>query len=309
MAAILTTAVPDRAAVDLVTARLPLRLVALDPIHHGAGVSGNTTLIRRQTVIAGDGTLADVPFISGNSVRHHLRAALAEHAVRVLEVPEHGLAKRVVDLLWSGGALTETGNQIDLEAQRRMDALAPMVSLLGYSARSDIVSGPLRADHVHVVCAQNAWRLPSDLAEVPHAQMWEGQTAGEEFGTRHDAAHSAGRWISPEDAVTMIDKTTQMIYDMQVIRPGTRLWGTLYLDNATRAHADALAVAVDEAWPHDGDRRIARLGGKTAQGFGRCQLDVDLSPLGEIAEARTRHEDLLRGHRDAILELLAATVG
>ena len=297
-------------APDLVTCRLPLRLVTLDALHHGAGVSGNTTLVRRQTVLTADGTLADVPFVSGNSVRHHLRAALAEHACRLLEVPEHGLPKRVVDLLWSGGALTSTGNQVDLESQRQMDLLAPMVSLLGYSAKSDIVAGPLRVDNVHVVCMQNAWRLPADLAADPHAAVWEGQARGEEFGTRHDAAGSgAARWISLDDAAALVDKTTQMIYDMQVVRPGVRMWSTLYLDNASRAHADALAVAVDEAWPETDDYRLARLGGKTAQGFGRCRLEVDLSPLGDPAAARRRHEDLLTGHRDAVLALLADTVG
>jgi hypothetical protein len=308
-APILTETVPA-AAPDLVTCRLPLRLVTLDALHHGAGVSGNTTLVRRQTVLTRDGTLADVPFVSGNSVRHHLRAALAEHACRLLEVPEHGLSKRVVDLLWSGGALTSTGNQVDLDAQRRMDLLAPMVSLLGYSAKSDIVAGPLRVDNVHVVCSENAWRLPADLAGDPHAQVWEGQAAGEEFGTRHDAAGSAARWISLDDAAALVDKTTQMIYDMQVVRPGVRLWSTLYLDNAARAHADALLVAVDEAWPDSGDgHRVARLGGKTAQGFGRCALTADLSPLGDSAAARARHEGLLAGHRDAVLALLAETVG
>ncbi len=299
------------AASELLTVHIPLRFAALDPIHHGGGVSGNVSMVRRQTTVGTDGRLVDVPFVSGNSIRHHLRAALAAHAVRMLEVPEHSLPKRVVDLLWSGGALTETGNQIDLERQRQLDDLAPMVTLLGYSARSDIVSGPLRADNVHVVCAENAWRLPSDLADHPHAGAWEGQTVGEEFGTRHDAAgSSAGRWISVDVAAALIqDKTTQMIYEMQVIRPGVHLWSTLHLDNAARTQADALAVAIDEAWPLDGDHRIARLGGKSAAGFGRCRLDVDLSPLGDLAEARRRHEDLLRGHRDAVLDLLAATVG
>jgi hypothetical protein len=296
---------------NLITCRLPLRLVAVDAIHHGAGVSGNTTLLRRQTILTGDGTLADVPFVSGNSVRHQLRAALANHAVRMLGVAEHGLSKRVVDLLWSGGALTSTGNQIDLDGQRQMDLLAPMVSLLGYSARSDIVSGPLAVDNVHLVCAENRWRLPPDLTGDPHTTVWEGQTAGEEFGTRHDAAGGqAARWISLGDAADTFDKTTQMIYDVQVIRPGSRLYSSLHLAAGTRGHADALAVAIDEAWPLQADgTRLARLGGKTAQGYGRCQLTVDLSPLGDLTEARAHHEDLLSGHREAILDLLAAVVG
>lgn len=300
-----------RTAPELLTARLPLRLVALDQIHHGGGTSGNVARIRRQITLTSDGRLVDVPYISGNSVRHHLRAALADHACRVLGVAEHSLPKRVVDLLWSGGALTSPGNQIDLQAQREVDRLAPMVSLLGYSARSGIVAGPLRVDNIHVVCAENAWRLPPDLAGHPHAAMPRGRTVWVEFGIRHDVAGGpASRWVKVDDLLARIDETTQMIYELQVIRPGTVLWGCLYLDVASRTQADALAVAIDEAWPEQPDgSRLAILGGKGAVGFGRCSLQVDTSPLGDLAAARARHEDLLAGHRDAILSLLAETVG
>lgn len=306
---------------ETVNLAVPLRMVALDPIAHGAGSSGNTSLLRRQRVVLPDGRAADVPFVSGNSLRHTLRAALADHACRTLGIPEHSLPKRVVDLLWSGGALTSTGNQVDLQAVRDLDRVMPAVTLLGYSARSDITPGVLWVDNVHVVCAENAFRLPADLAGHPHAGLWEGQVVGEEFGTRHDAAHQAGRWLGLPEVAAAVDglfegdtptpksATTQMIYDVQSIRPGTLLWSTLTLTGALPAHAGALAAAVDEAAPEGPDGyRTLPLGGMRARGYGRCRLEVDLSPLGNLTEVRSRYEELLRSGAGTVPGMLAALV-
>src|SRR5579883_2935407 len=94
---------------------LPLLFTLLTPLHHGAGTPGNTSLLRRQAMVAPDGDVAAQPMVSGNSLRHSLRSALAWHLARVLDIEDGGLSKPVVDLLWSGGAITRTGAQIDLE--------------------------------------------------------------------------------------------------------------------------------------------------------------------------------------------------
>ena len=57
------------------------------PFHHGAGSSGNTSILRTQDVIQPDGTAARVPFLSAASVRHALRDALAWHLVAGRGVP------------------------------------------------------------------------------------------------------------------------------------------------------------------------------------------------------------------------------
>lgn len=306
---------------ETVDLAVPLRMTALDPIAHGAGNSGNTTLLRRQRVVLPDGRLADVPFVSANSLRHTLRAALARHACRILGVPEYSLPKRVADLLWSGGALTSTGNQVDLQAVRELDRAMPAVTLFGYSARSDITPGVLWVDNVHVVCAENRFRLPVDLAGHPHANLWEGQVVGEEFGTRHDAARQAGRWVGLPEVGVAIDglfegdappakaDTTQMIYDVQSVLSGALFWSTLTLTGALPAHADALAVAVDETAPvgPDGYRTLA-LGGGRGHGYGRCRLDVDLAPFGDLSEVRRRYEDLLRSGADEVPAMLGKLV-
>ncbi|HEY9440195.1 MAG TPA: hypothetical protein VIS29_16425 [Streptomyces sp.] len=297
--------------------RLPITLTALDPISHGAGTSGNTQLLRTQDALV-NGRPVSVPFVSGNSLRHTLRAALAWHLVRTLNLPEKSLPKAVVDLLWSAGALSETGNQVDLETARTVSATVPALSLLGYSARSDITAGTLWADFVHVVCAENAFRLPDRLAGHPHARLTCGAMRGETFGTRHDVRGTqVDRYIKLLGDGDELDlgvgatepATTQMIYDMQVIKPGTVLWTELHLAAPTPGHVAALAVALDEAAPLAGGRRVLALGGKRSTGHGACRLDADLTVFGDLTALRAAYEQHLADRRDDILALLPKVVG
>lgn len=274
------------------------------PLHHGAGTSGNTSLLRTQEVVLPDGGSALVPFVSGNSVRHGLRAALAWHLVRLLAVADGTLTKAVVDLLWSGGALTKTGATADLSLAREVGRLLPQLALLGYSAGADMVAGTLHVSHLHLVCAENRWRLPADLADGPHAARPAAAYRGEEFGTRHDTAGGptdrlVAERLDPPD-------TNQMIYDLQVVKPGAVLSGTVHVTcAATAAQRDALTVAVDEYAPAPTDgRRTVQLGAKNAVGFGEATAALDLTPVDTDGGARTRHEQHLVANRDEVLSLL-----
>lgn len=287
---------------------LPLTATLTAPLHHGAGTAGNTALLRRQDIVLPDGTPARVPFVSGNSLRHTLRAALAWHLVRVLDLPDGSLSKPIVDLLWSGGAITKTGAETSLDRTRRVEALLPHLMLLGYSAGSDMIAGTLNVNHLHLVCAENTWRLPPSVAALPQAGKRAGAFQGEEFGTRHDVRGTpVDRYLAAVDELLGTSTpTTQMIYDMQVVKPGAILAGSLDVTAAaTEAQRRVLLVALDEAAPERGGGRQLRLAAKGAVGYGQTSLQVDLTPLGDVAEARAWWEQHLAGHRSEILELLA----
>lgn len=303
----MTVADPDFASLAAVEdVHLPLTLIALSPISHGAGTSGNTQLLRTRDIIAPDGKRASVPYVSGNSVRHTLRAALAWHLVRTLAIPDGSLPKRTVDLLWSGGALSTTGNQADLVMSRRVHRLLPGLGLLGYSAKSDITAGTLWADDCELVCQENASRLPPRLVGDPHAQMPNGALRTETFATRHDTAGTAvDRFIALADDAVL--DTVQMIYDMQVIKPGAMLYTGLHLAAPTSGHLAAFATALDEAAPVIEGRRIISLGGKRSTGYGQCALDIARpvpDPVVELGPLRAEYEDHVRAHREDILALL-----
>jgi len=294
---------------------IPLTLTVLSPISHGAGTSGNTQLLRTREVVGPDGSRASVPYVSGNSLRHTLRAAMAWHLVRTLEVEDGSLSKRVVDLLWSGGALTTTGNQADLDMIRRVHQLVPGLGLFGYSAKSDITAGTLWVDDVELVCAENAHRLPPRLADHPHASMPNGAFRSEVFGTRHDVLGTpVDRFIKTVDELVGGMESVQMIHDMQVIKPGATLYTGLHLVAPTFGHLAAFATAVTEAMPTVDGRPVLNLGGKRATGYGQCAVELDASwkipdQYRDVAGLVAAYEDHLRTHRAEILTLLEEITG
>lgn len=302
---------PFESLAALPDVHIPLTLTALSPISHGAGTSGNTQLLRTREVVGPDGSRASVPYVSGNSLRHTLRAAFAWHLVRTLDVEDGSLAKRTVDLLWSGGALTTTGNQADLDMIRRVHQLVPGLGLFGYSAKSDIIAGTLWVDDVELVCAENAHRLPPRLADHPHASMPNGAFRTETFGTRHDVAGTpVDRFIQLAELGGALE-SVQMISDMQVIKPGATLYTGLHLFVPTFGHIAAFAAAWNEAAPRVDGRDVINLGGKRSVGYGQCEVTIveawDL-PF-QTSELVAAYETHLRDHRAEILALLEEITG
>lgn len=245
---------------------ITLDITLTTPLHHGAGNAGNTALLRTEEIVTADGGHATVPFISGNSLRHAIRAALAWHTVHTAGIPEGTLTKAAVDLLWTGGAITTTGAQVDLGMARRVEDVHPALGALGYAAQSDIVGSTVRVSPLLLVCSENTHRLPAgDWA--PHTEKGAATYRGEEFGTRHDVASTpVDRYL--QDVAETVG-TTQMIYDIQVLKPGSRLAGQISLTpGATEAHRRVLGAALHLI---AGDGTIW-LGAKNAVGYGQARI-------------------------------------
>lgn len=239
-----------------------LSATLVSPFHHGAGSAGNTSLLRTQDVLQPDGSVARVPFLSAASIRHALRDVLAWETARLIDLKPGSLTKQAVDLLWSGGAVSSTGSRTNLDMIRRVEEHYPALAMLGYAAKSDIITGTLRASDMILACRENADRLDTDPEELQPAAHYR----SEEFGIRHDQATSpAGTYI---DIAGDVD-TMQMIWDTQILIPGSVLCGEVTLTPAaTEAHRDALGAAL-HLWAPDG---VVRLGAKTAQGYGMATL-------------------------------------
>ena len=274
--------------------QITLTATLLSPLHHGAGSSGNTSLLRTQEVITPEGNLARVPFVSGSSIRHGIRDVFAWHLAKRVGIEEGSLTKTAADLLWTGGAVTTTGAQTDLAMIREVDALLPPLAMLGYAARSDIMAGTLYTSDMILVCAENSARLPEG---VEGDERRAAAFRSEEFGTRHDIGSTPiARLI---EGATGAGSSTQMIWDMQVIRPGARMAGTLTLaPSATAEHVKSLHALLG-LWAPQGQ---VHLGAKRAQGYGTARLDgIDAEAC---AEALTWWEGHIDGHRDAIMDLI-----
>ena len=316
------------------TGRIDIRATALEPIHHGGGTSGNTQRLRLQPIVLPSGEQASVPFISGNSLKHMIRAHGAAHALDLMGVPDGALPKGVVDLLFSGGHLSKGGGVVRLDRARRLAELFPILSVCGYSAGNWMEASKIGCRNLHLVCRENAWRMPEDLEGHPHALVYAGALQDEEFGTRHEASRAprAGRMLSMEADAALVERkasgsaekgdSSQMIFDFQVIRAGASFWTEVHFRDLRPLELVALRAALSHACEgRRGEGFLFRVGAKASVGMGlmswrlqgHIRVDVplwearDLRPESVLAELGAYGEHL-RAHRDEILSILAEAV-
>lgn len=279
------------------TGRLDLDVTLRSPLHHGAGTSGNTSLLRRMRKIHPEtGRAYSVPFVSGNSIRSLIRRNATHYALDVMGYAAGPIPKNVINLLFSGGNLTSGGGAVDLRRARRIEGLFPVLSLMGYSAGNHMTSSKLAVDHLELVCAENAWALPPRVLETPHAAMRLAHFLDEHFGTRKETAGNpriqkllpsierkllegevADRHLvkakSKKTKAQKSHDTMQMIHDMQVVMPGARFVGRLLFRDVTRLELEALKSGLSYACEErDGDAYIYRLAAKGAAGYGLAAI-------------------------------------
>jgi len=323
--------------------RLSFIATALDALHHGAGTEGNTALLRVQEITTPDGEDEEVPFISGNSFKHTIREAGVDHALTAMGVADGSLTKPVVDLLFSGGHLSKSGSAVNLSKARALAELFPILGVCGYSAGNYMAHSKLSVDNIHLVCEENAWRLPIDAQELPHARRRSGIFRGETFGTRHEASrspHVARLLPNAErlklegkvsesleaEARTKMEGTSQMIYDSEIIKPGAKLWGGLYYRDLDLMELAALKASLSHAAQDQaGDGGlIYYLGAKRSIGLGRVSMQWSGQIRGIIAPAMAADKSLvpaagaswdgayvahLRERREEILAALQGAAG
>lgn len=324
--------------------KIEIRATALEPLIHGAGNSGNTQLLRMQPCVLPDGTPSRVPFISGNSIKHRLRAAAVQYALDALGVEDHSLTKPEVDLLFSGGHLSKAGAAVDLETARKLEDLFPALSMCGYSAGNTMCESKLRVSHLHLICRENAWRVPDDLAASPMLALRAGALRSEDFGTRHDmASKEAGIRYLTESAQTTIVKhktkalaqsaeeggpsdkgdSSQMIYDFQCVAAGAQLWGTVWFQHLTDLECAALASAFHySAAGRMGADTVMHVGAKNSIGYGAIRIELRsalrVAPpaytdqvglvAAEGSDLASRYQAHLHDRRDDILAAIRAAV-
>lgn len=317
---------------------MEITAVALEPIHHGAGTKGNTQILREQPIVLPDGRRASTPFISGNSLKHAIRASGAFYALQAMGVDDGALSKPVVDLLFSGGHLLKGGAAVNLERARKLEALFPILGVCGYSAGNTMQASALRVGHLHMLCTENRWRAPERMQTHAHAGLLAGHFRDEEFGTRHEASRDrrvAGLLAGEAQQALVVAKSkalaekhpdkgdsSQMIYDFQVIKPGATFWGRIDFTELAPLELDALKSAL-ATWcaGADDDGFLFRVGAKNSIGFGlmrwtlqgafrvdapRFEATEALAPSDGGFEAYRQH---LVDHRDEILDALAEAAG
>lgn len=270
--------------------KIDMAALALTPIHHGKGTSGNTSLLRIEEVLTADGDSVRVPFVSGNSMKHLIRVGGVAHALEAMEVPDGTLSKPVVDLLFAGGSMSKTGSAVTLSAARRIEELFPILSLCGYSAGNTMQPSKLVVADWRPVCAENAWRMPEAMRELPLARHRAGALRSEVFGTRHEPTRQAlpsrmltheAREAREDEVSDKVEEVTpdkgdslQMIHEVEVLKAGTRLWGAISFEAVSEFELAALKAALSYACKGRGPDGglVFHIGAKASVGYGQISI-------------------------------------
>jgi len=273
-------------------------VTALSSIFHGGGANfGVNTKLRREKFIQVDGSVEEVPVISGNSIRGLLRDRGMLHMCRALgygvssETGEvTGLSLPAFYFLFSGGALTkDSGRGLDIDKARELRKLIPLVSVFGGALGNQIMPGRLKVDKMVPICAETAHILPAGASNghAP-ASIWD--HLQEEMYTRKDdekdeqkrvlidsatrlmlEADSRAKRKTPSQPVTQEDtgQKQQMMYYVETFAAGTRFYWSVVLDDVTDVEFDAFAVALAEF------ARLPYVGAKSNVGLGKVAIHFD----------------------------------
>lgn len=89
--------------------RYEFLLRAEEPLCHLAETYGNSGIFMRRKRRLPDGTIALLPCITGDALRHGLREAVAEVVLGAAGVGTTGLSEGALRLLYAGGMITGRG--------------------------------------------------------------------------------------------------------------------------------------------------------------------------------------------------------
>ncbi len=274
-------------------------MTLLTSCSHIGDTFGVNAKLRREKVIQPDGSVEEVPIISGNSIRGILRDRGVLHMLRTLgyginedtgEV--QGLSLAAFYFLFSGGALTSTGSRgLDIDEARRWRDLIPLVAIFGGAMGNQIMSGKAKIGKAIPICSETAHLLPERFVNG-HEELksiWD--MCQEEAYTRRDdekneklrqliapkvrslleakARDERAKRGTSEDVAGETGQKQQMRYYVETLAAGTRLFWEIALDDVTDLEFEAFAVCLAEfgRWPY--------IGGKSGVGHGKVEIRFD----------------------------------
>ena len=302
-------------------------MTALSSIIHSGGQSfGITTKLRREKFVQPDGSVEEVPVISGNGLRGRLRDLGMLHFCRALGYGVHedtgrvdGLSLPAFYFLFSGGALSASdgGKAVDLAYARTLRELIPLVGVFGGAIGNQILPGKLIIDKAYPICAETSHLLPE-----PHrstASIWG--YLQEEMYTRKDdeknehlrpllAGDTQRALLAGASSQALTEAgPQQMMYYVESFAAGTRFYWRVLLTDTTTIEFEAFLAALIAF------SRVPYVGGRSAAGLGHVafeanqwrRIDSRVSPQGDVVDVPigTRYLAHLQEHGAAIRQVLA----
>ena len=273
------------------------RMTALSSISHNGGQSfGVNSKLRREKFVQPNGSVEEIPTVSGNGLRGMLRDRGMLHMCRALGYGVNdatgavtGLSLPAFYFLFSGGSLTSAGGAkgLDVDEARKVRALIPLVGIFGGAMGNQILPGKAKIGKAIPICAETLHLLP-EAFRVPGAQsIWD--YLQEEMYTRKDDEKNEGlRGVIAAPVRGLIDaaraekakrpaneiqtdtgQRQQMMYYVETLAAGTAFYWRITLDDVTEVEFEAFLTTLVEF------SRLPYIGGKSNIGMGEVAIKFD----------------------------------
>lgn len=265
------------------------QVTAMSSIAHAGETRGTITLLRRESVATCDGSLVEIPMISGNTFRGRLRR-IGEELIREVLRYEGELHPAVAHALRGGGSLAKTSREpLSGSRLQQLRRLVPQIAVFGAAGGGRIIDGALQVGKVVPIIAETA-RITGVAASVTAMEC----TQLESFARQDD---SDMRGFNGVAGISDGAGEQQMQFRLETFPAGTRFQTWLRLERPTEQEL-AFMVEVLDRFAESG-----RLGGRTGMGMGLVQLALESEPAVQRNALVDWRAELVE-HRDDALEVL-----
>lgn len=268
----------------------------LQPIIHKANIpdegvraQGNQSFHRKMKVYY-EGSMVQIPVISGNSIRGIMRRLGGESFLKLLHLNLNEIHPKLYYLLFSGGSLEEGRAKGRRKPSDERDAKPvnfaihelrkniPLVSLFGCSYQNQILQGKVLVDFLIPYVDEVA-----ELYGRPKPGIHAGEITDWFFYTRIDDLE--------QDEKTYAN---QMIFTTEYIIPGIEFIHGFTLMGSNEVETALFIHLLEEL------RDLGLIGGKIAQGHGRVEFNYALDSEYSAAP----YLEYIQNNRETILSFL-----
>lgn len=270
-------------------------LTASSSIAHGGETRGTISMLRREPIVQPDGTVLEIPIISGNAVRGRLRRT-AELLLRDTLGYEGLLSPVAAHTLTGGGSLTKTG-KTPLSGRRlhELRTLNPLIGVFGCAGAGRIIDGTLQVGKLVPRFAETSHLLPVGAVATPMSAF--GATQLESYTRVDDGRTHDFTAASSETTPAGDEETSQMQYRIETLPAGTQFAFWLQLSRSTDLEVAFFTDVLDTFLA------TGRIGGRVGRGHGMFTHNLEVTTVNgafDPMDWRTH----LTGNRDAALAAL-----
>ena len=244
---------------------------ALSSISHNGGEKNGTIVqLRREKFVQPNGSVVEIPVISGNSIRGKLRDLAAIDILTKKDGVKVQVDADSFNLLFSGGSLESVGGKnLDIEKVRQLRKDIPMISVLGCSIGNIILPGKVDIGKMIPICKETLHLIPEKFYVTEDVKsIWD--YCQIEMNTRRDDTKDENKreFIKPEYLTDQL-KGGQMMYYVETLVTGTRFYWKICLRDTNEIETGAF-LSLLQSWAS----QSSQIGGNGRVGLGKLKVEL-----------------------------------